>query len=59
MAEQELIGRANEENWEPETKAFELWSSAENVEEMQGTKRITFVVYINKIFKTSFSHCKI
>ena len=35
-AEEEMIGKANEENWEPETKAFELWSSAENVEEIQG-----------------------
>ncbi|CAB4042059.1 Hypothetical predicted protein [Paramuricea clavata] len=35
-AKDELIGRVNEENWEPEAKAFELWSSAENVEEMQG-----------------------
>ena len=36
VAKEELVGRASEENWEPETKAFELWSSAENVEEMQG-----------------------
>ena len=36
-ARDELIGSVDEENWEPDTKAFELWSSAENVEEMQGT----------------------
>ena len=40
-AKDELIGGINEENWDPEAKAFELWSSAENVEEMQGTSNMS------------------
>ncbi|XP_028409869.1 uncharacterized protein LOC114532541 [Dendronephthya gigantea] len=39
-AEQEakdaLLTLDGEESWEPEIRAFELWSSGENVEEMQG-----------------------
>lgn len=47
-AKDELIGGVNEENWEPEAKAFELWSSTENVEEMQGTGNIIQSAFLSQ-----------
>ena len=42
-AKDQLISGVSEENWEPESKALELWSSTEDVQEMQGIYQLQFV----------------